>query len=71
MRTYYLGAGVSFTGRQAVKRDLRLLLLGSRELGVPLIVGSSGGGGGEPHLEWTAQILEEIALEEKLIFAWP
>jgi hypothetical protein len=65
---YYLGAGVSFTGRQAVKRDLRLLLLGARELQIPLVVGSCGGGGGEPHLEWTAQILEEIAAEEGLHF---
>jgi hypothetical protein len=34
---YYLGAGVSFTDRGAVKRDLRLMLKAGRELKVPVI----------------------------------
>ena len=65
---YYLGAGVSFTGREAVKRDLRLLLLGARELGIPLVVGSCGGGGGDPHLESVIEVTREIASEEDLHF---
>ena len=63
---YYLGAGVSFTGREAVKRDLRLLLTAARELGIPIVVGSCGGAGGEPHLEWTFEILSEIAAEKRI-----
>ena len=31
---YYLGAGVSFTNRPAVKRDLRLILGAGREHGI-------------------------------------
>jgi hypothetical protein len=65
---YYLGAGVSFTGREPVKRDLRLILRGARALGVPVVVGSAGGAGAAPHLAWTAQIAREIAAEEGLDF---
>jgi hypothetical protein len=65
---YYLGSGVSFTGKQSVKRDLRLLLAGARDLGIPLIVGSCGGSGGEPHLQSVVEVLEEIASEEDLHF---
>ena len=33
---YYLGAGVSFTNRPAVKHDLRLILGAGRERGIPV-----------------------------------
>ena len=65
---FYLGAGVSFTDRSAVKRDLELLLTAARERKIPLIIGSAGGSGGEPHLEWNVDIIEEIAKEKKLSF---
>jgi hypothetical protein len=32
------------------------------------VVGSAGGAGAAPHLQWTVQIVEEIAHEEKLAF---
>ena len=64
---FYLGAGVSFTDRSAVKRDLELLLTAARERKIPLIIGSAGGSGGEPHLEWNVDIIEEIA-KKKLSF---
>lgn len=60
---YYLGAGTSFTGREAVKRDLRHLLAGAREVDAPLIVGSCGGAGGEPHLAWVHEIVRELVAE--------
>ena len=66
---YYLGAGVSFTDREAVKRDLRHMLTAATRAGIPLIVGSAGGAGGTPHLEWTADIVRDIAREEGLSFA--
>lgn len=65
---YYLGAGVSFTDREAVKRDLAIMLTGARAEGIPLIVGTAGGAGAKPHLDWTVDIVREIALEEELSF---
>ena len=53
---YYRGAGVSFTNRPAVKRDLRLILGAGRERGIPVLIGSAGGAGrvgGMPQLTTT------------------
>jgi hypothetical protein len=65
---HYLGAGVSFTERQAVKRDLALMLTAGLDLGIPVIIGTAGGSGGQPHLSWAAQIVREIAAEKKINF---
>ena len=64
----YLGSGHATFPRHSVRRDLRLMLLGARRIGVPLIVGSAGTAGGEPHLQWVLGILKEIAEEERLAF---
>ncbi|KAA9382358.1 acyclic terpene utilization AtuA family protein [Neorhizobium galegae] len=63
---YYLGAGVSFTNRAAVKRDLRIMLTAARERNIPVLVGSAGGCGARPHLDWTVDIVKEVAAEEQL-----
>ena len=63
---YYLGAGVSFTTRPAVKRDLRLMLAAGRERGIPVLVGTAGGAGARPHLDWCVDIIQEIAREDRL-----
>lgn len=65
---YYLGAGVPFVSRRACKRDLGLLLEAGIRGAVPVVLGSAGGGGGEPHLEWTLSLIEEIAEERGLGF---
>lgn len=65
---YYLGAGVSFTDRQAVKRDLAVMLQAGCSRKIPVIVGSAGGSGGDVHLEWCLDIVREIAQEEGLKF---
>lgn len=65
---YYLGAGTSFTSRGAVKEDLRGMILGGRRLRVPVVVGTCGGAGGEPHLQWVRSIAQEIAREEDIHF---
>lgn len=65
---YYLGAGVSFTDRDAVKRDLELMIKAGVERGIPVVIGTAGGSGGQPHLEWNKQIIEEIAKEQNLHF---
>ena len=39
---YYLGAGVSFTDRDAVKRDLELMLLSGVKENIPVVIGTAG-----------------------------
>ncbi|MEW5423452.1 acyclic terpene utilization AtuA family protein [Amorphus sp. 3PC139-8] len=63
---YYLGAGVSFTDRTAVKRDLRYMLVAGRARGIPILVGTAGGAGARPHLDWCVDIVREIAREDGL-----
>jgi len=65
---YYLGAGVSFTDRDAVKRDLEIMIKAGVDHGIPVCIGTAGGSGGEPHLEWNQKIIEEIASENELHF---
>lgn len=60
---YYLGSGKSFTQRQAVKRDLKLLINAALERRIPLIIGTAGGSGARPHVEWTWEIVAEILKE--------
>jgi len=65
---YYLGAGISFTDRNAVKRDLSLMIPEGLKAGIPVIIGSAGGSGAKPHLDWNVEIVKEIAREKKLSF---
>lgn len=65
---YYLGSGKSFTDRKAVYRDLKFMIKAGRELKIPVLIGSAGGAGAEPHLDWTLEIIKEIAREDKLGF---
>jgi len=60
---YYLGAGVAFTNRRAYKRDLAMILEAAHERRIPALIGSAGGGGGTPHLEWTLAVYHEIVRE--------
>jgi len=63
---YYLGAGVSFTDRGAVKRDLEIMIRAGLERGIPIVVGTAGGSGADAHLAWCRDIVAEIAQENKL-----
>ncbi len=65
---YYLGAGVSFTDRSAVKRDLEIMIKAGVENKIPVIIGTAGGSGAEPHLKWCEEIVREIAKEGNLKF---
>lgn len=65
---YYLGAGISFTDPNAVKRDLEILIPAGIEAKIPVIIGSAGGSGGTPHVELTLNIIKKIAKEKKLSF---
>lgn len=64
----HLGSGRPAFPRVAVKRDLRLMLLGARRLGIPLLIGSAGTAGADVHLEWAFDIAREISQEEGLAF---
>ena len=63
---YFLGSGRSLTKPGQVHRDLRHAILSARAAGVPMIVGSSGFGGGRPHVAATLEIVRRIACEESL-----
>ena len=65
---YYLGAGVSFTDRNAVKRDLAIMIPEALKAGIPVIIGTAGGSGAKPHLDWNTEIILEIAREKSLSF---
>lgn len=60
---YYLGAGVPYTSRRAVKRDLAMMLDAAHARHIPVLIGSAGGGGGRPHLEWLVNVYGEICRE--------
>lgn len=64
----HLGKGDTAFPRDAVKRDLRIMLKGARQLDIPLLLGSAGTAGGDIQLEWLADITREIAREEGLSF---
>jgi hypothetical protein len=65
---YYLGSGKSFTDRKAVKRDLGFIIGEGVRRSIPVVVGSCGGAGASPHLDWTVQIVRELAGEKKISF---
>ncbi len=64
---YYLGAGISFTDKEAVKRDLKIMIKAGKEHNIPVLVGTAGGSGANSHLDWTVEIVREIAAETGLI----
>ncbi len=65
---HYLGSGKTLNSRLAMKRDLRLLLRGAVANRIPMMIGTCGGAGAEPHLQACAAIVREIAREEGLRF---
>lgn len=66
---YYLGAGISFTDRNAVKRDLSIMLTAAVEHDIPVVIGTAGGSGARAHVAWCQSIIEEIAHEEQIHFS--
>ncbi len=61
---YYLGSGQLSTSEATTRRDLRLALLGSREVDAPLLIGTAGSSGAAPHLARTLELVDEIARAE-------
>src|SRR5690554_190986 len=59
----YLATGKSKNNRGAVKRDLTILMKAQAEAGIPIIVGTCGQAGGDINLDWTRDIVTEVAAE--------
>lgn len=65
---HYLGVGEPFVTRTAIKRDLSFMLPAAIDKGIPLLIGSCGGGGSDPQLQIVREIVEELASERNLEF---
>jgi Acyclic terpene utilisation family protein AtuA len=63
-----LGRGTLHVSRDACYRDLELMILGARRLGIPLLVGTAGGAGAAPHVEAMREVVVEIARKHRLHF---
>ena len=68
----YLGAAEPLCSRRVVKREIAELLGAARSAGIPLVIGSAGGSGRGELVDWTVEIVREIALDQHLHFrlAW-
>jgi hypothetical protein len=62
----YLGSGAEYNPAEWEKHDLRLMLLATRRLGIPMIVGSAGGAGTNGSVDRYCTMVREIAAEEGL-----
>ena len=58
---HYLGEGIPFVSRQAMKRDISLMLEAAIKQGIPMLIGSCGGGGSEPQLALVRDLVAEVA----------
>jgi len=64
----YLGSSRTVFPKDAIRRDLRLMLIGARRLNIPLIIGSAGTGGNDTQLEMMHQMVNDIAASDHLSF---
>lgn len=59
----YLAQGVSKNNREAVRRDLEILMRAQAAAGLPIVIGTAGQAGGDRNLDWTADIVVDVARE--------
>lgn len=59
----YLAKGISKNNRGAVKADLELLMAAQQKAGIPILIGTCGQAGGDMNVDWTRDIVLEIARE--------
>ncbi|MCL4189057.1 MAG: acyclic terpene utilization AtuA family protein [Rhodobacteraceae bacterium] len=57
---YYLGSGAPFGARAMVLRDLQMLVEAQEATGAPIVIGSAGGAGGNPQVDWLLEVLREV-----------
>lgn len=65
---YYLGTGKPFVSRASFKRDAELLVKAATTAKIPLLLGSCVGGGGNLAVDFTVDVIREIAAENNLHF---
>src|SRR5437588_12205862 len=58
---HYLGSGEPLVSRFSMKRELTDLIRAGSGAGIPVIVGSAGGAGCRAHVDWTVDIVPQIA----------
>src|SRR5260221_13072371 len=63
---FSLGMGTPAFPREAVKRDLSLMLRAGRKANIPVIIGSAGTAGWDVHVNWVLEIAREIVSENDL-----
>src|SRR5436309_13396026 len=63
-----LATGSCMFAKPAVKRDTETMLTRAVAAGIPLVIGSSGTGGGDAGLDFMLDIVREIAREQGLHF---
>lgn len=59
----YLALGMSKNNKGSVKHDLVILMRAASDAGIPLIIGTCGQAGGDMNLDWTRDIVVEVAAE--------
>ena len=62
----YLGSGECFVARDAVARDLDRILPVAKKAGVPVLIGTAGGAGGNPHVDWALDIVRDIVRDRRM-----
>lgn len=65
---WYLGAGKPHSPLRNIRWDLDLVLSECVPRRIPLIIGSAGGSGARPHVEFTVDLVREIAKRRGLSF---
>lgn len=60
----YLAKGVSKNNRRAVKTDLELLMAAQAKAKIPMLIGTCGQAGGDLNVDWTKEIVLEVAREK-------
>ncbi len=62
---FHLGSGTCAYSRDSVRYEIDVLL-SEVPRGTPIIIGSAGTAGGDPHVDWVRDIVEDILRERKL-----
>lgn len=65
---YYAGAELPHSPREWSKHDILFMLTAALERKIPLIIGGAGGNGTRRQLQWTVELVREIASEKTLRF---
>ncbi|CAN5577663.1 acyclic terpene utilization AtuA family protein [soil metagenome] len=65
---FALGSGKAAFARDAVRRDLDIILRMGRKGGIPVLIGSAGTAGADIHVDWLLEIARDIARHHGLSF---